>query len=171
MFLCIFAFHLPVNLLLIVEFALRLIGGKNQREGLVEVAMGSQWGTICTTDFDIKAAHVICRQLGLSYAVTILLAKDFIEDMGQEQTGPVHFCNLSCEGNEENVERCRFTKVSSKYPHTNDISVICSDRGTPAGEDSYQFYLFTEASPSVKCSNEAEQVIKNHENVLFFNLS
>ncbi len=119
----------------ISEFSLRLVGGSNQREGLVEVAIGNKWGTICTTNYDIKAAHVICRQLGLSYAVTMLLARDYIQEINnRDNSGPVHFCNLSCSGNEDNIERCSFTKVHEDYPHSNDISVICSDRGTPSGK-------------------------------------
>ena len=48
-----------------VNGAVRLVGGRNSLEGRVEVCTGT-WGTVCNDGFNISAARVVCRQLGVS---------------------------------------------------------------------------------------------------------
>ena len=45
---------------------IRLTGGRNEREGRVEVCIGGQWGTICNDSWATTDAAVVCRQLGLA---------------------------------------------------------------------------------------------------------
>ena len=44
--------------------ALRLVGGRNNLEGRVEVCLGNRWGTICDDFWNNADANVACRQLG-----------------------------------------------------------------------------------------------------------
>ena len=43
---------------------LRLIGGKTNHSGTVEINIAGSWGTICDASFDRLDAVVICRILG-----------------------------------------------------------------------------------------------------------
>ena len=43
----------------------QLVGGKDTREGRVEVCSNGVWGTIFYTNWDIRDATVACKQLGL----------------------------------------------------------------------------------------------------------
>lgn len=43
---------------------MRLVDGKNQGEGRVEIKRHGTWGTICDDDFNEDAGKVVCRFLG-----------------------------------------------------------------------------------------------------------
>ena len=47
------------------EGEIRLIGGRNKREGRVEICLNDEWGTVCDLMWNVTDAGVACRQLGL----------------------------------------------------------------------------------------------------------
>ena len=48
-----------------MEGEVRLVGGKTDSEGTIEVCLNSVWGLITDAGWDQNDAHVVCRQLNL----------------------------------------------------------------------------------------------------------
>ena len=48
----------------------RIQGGRNQREGRVEICNDGWWGQLCENGWDNNDAKVVCRQLSLLSADT-----------------------------------------------------------------------------------------------------
>ena len=49
-----------------IEGAVRLVDGRNPREGRVELCMNNMWGRVCNYYWSTNSAKVVCRELGYS---------------------------------------------------------------------------------------------------------
>ena len=43
---------------------IRLVSGRSDIEGTVQVCVFGYWGTICDTSWDSRDAYVVCKRLG-----------------------------------------------------------------------------------------------------------
>ena len=90
----------------------------------MEIYYRGTWGTVCDDYWDIKDAHVVCRQLGYSSAVSAPIRARFGQGSGR-----IWLTNVECQGDESSIVNC------SRYPwgvhgcsHREDASVICSGK-------------------------------------------
>ena len=100
---------------------IRLVGGATNLEGRVEVYHNDQWGTICSNDWDLNAAIVVCRQLG------------YYGDANSAQFGPgsvsqpIWLDDLSCNGDENYITDCTHDNwANNDCHHWQDAGVTCS---------------------------------------------
>ena len=70
---------------------LRLAGAAISNAGRVQVLYAGKWGTIRGRNWDINAAHVVCRQLGYPGAISFGSSNQF--GIGN---GPSWFENVRC---------------------------------------------------------------------------
>ncbi|NWW97802.1 C163A protein, partial [Caloenas nicobarica] len=98
----------------------RLVGGDTACAGRLEVRRGQTWASVCEDHVDIKAAQVVCRELGCG---TVLA----VHGTGQPGagTGPLWDLRFECSGTETLLSAC-----SQQPPHspgcTSHAGIICS---------------------------------------------
>ncbi|MED6271675.1 Neurotrypsin, partial [Characodon lateralis] len=101
---------------------IRLVGGRSQSEGRVEVFHAGQWGSICDDQWDDNDAEVVCRQLGLSG-----FARAWSQSHFGKGSGRVWLDDVRCSGNELTLEQCSKSAWGEhNCLHSEDAGVSCS---------------------------------------------
>ncbi|XP_071480452.1 scavenger receptor cysteine-rich domain-containing group B protein-like [Diadema antillarum] len=107
-----------------------LVDGPSPHEGRVEIDYGGYRGCVCDDQWDMKAASVVCRQLGFASAVRI--------GVGKTRRYPTAMCKrcrltgVRCKGDEEALSLCSHRKSSETTCDTGSQSVVdvtCSAKG------------------------------------------
>ncbi|PIK49864.1 putative scavenger receptor cysteine-rich protein type 12 isoform X1 [Apostichopus japonicus] len=119
--------------------AVRIVGGKADNEGRVEVFHDGQWGTICDDQWDLNDANVVCRQLGYSAARSANTA-----GVSNPGTGPIHLDDLECTGEETDIFECSHPGIAvTNCNHEEDAGVVCAEQASEdirleGGESPYE---------------------------------
>ncbi|XP_056603023.1 scavenger receptor cysteine-rich domain-containing group B protein [Triplophysa dalaica] len=119
---CLLVSFLILTVIAVLQFAtVRLINGRHQCEGRVEVLHNGSWGTVCDDDWDMVDSNVVCRQLDCGIAMTVGSSSRF----GQG-SGPILLDNVDCKGGERDLSQCgnQGWGIHNCY-HYEDVAVIC----------------------------------------------
>ncbi|XP_074140966.1 scavenger receptor cysteine-rich domain-containing protein DMBT1-like [Sminthopsis crassicaudata] len=107
---------------------IRLADGQDRCQGRVEVYHNGIWGTVCDDNWNIKDAHVVCKQMGCGMAVASLPGARF-----GPGSGSIILDDVDCTGEESSLDECPHNYwFSHNCGHHEDASVICSN--SPSGE-------------------------------------
>ncbi|KAH0505940.1 CD5 antigen-like [Microtus ochrogaster] len=101
----------------------RLVDGPGRCQGRVELLHQEQWSTVCKAGWNLRAAKVVCRQLGCGRA---LLTHRCCNKMTQGQ-GPIWMRQVSCFGQEVNLQDCPLRPLENNCTHDEDTWVECED--------------------------------------------
>ncbi|XP_078509282.1 transmembrane protease serine 9-like [Lissotriton helveticus] len=101
---------------------IRLVNGYNRCSGRVEIYRRGSWGTVCSNNWDLTDAAVVCRQLGCRSAISA--PTDAYYGAG---SGGIFLDYVNCAGNESHLWDCPHREGSTDTcSHYWDASVICS---------------------------------------------
>ncbi|XP_067915950.1 T-cell differentiation antigen CD6-like isoform X2 [Heterodontus francisci] len=101
---------------------IRLAGGGSRCAGRVEINSEGSWGTVCDDSWDLRAAAVVCGQLGCGTAISAVNASGF----GQGQ-GHIYLDEVSCNGTEAYLWHCPSDPwLQHDCGHKEDAGVVCS---------------------------------------------
>ena len=101
--------------------SVRLVGGRNQYEGRVDVHYQGRLGTICDDHWDSNDAKVVCRMLGFTGGTAIYGNKV------PDGTGDILLDEVSCTGDELSLFACKHNGIgiSDCNNHREDAGVKC----------------------------------------------
>ncbi|GCB78033.1 hypothetical protein scyTo_0016777 [Scyliorhinus torazame] len=100
----------------------KLVNGSSMCSGRVEVYHNSIWRTVCDNSWNINAANVVCRLLNCGTALSVERDASY-----GEGTGSIWWYNVSCDGNEPNLDQCSInSRAGTNCTHSQDAGVFCS---------------------------------------------
>uniref|UniRef100_A0A8C9RZ75 SRCR domain-containing protein n=1 Tax=Scleropages formosus TaxID=113540 RepID=A0A8C9RZ75_SCLFO len=100
----------------------RLVDGPDSCSGRVELQYLTEWGTVCDASWDLRAANVLCQQLGCGSAVAVPGQAWFGEGKGS-----VWADVFECQGKETHLSQCTVSSWNrAPCSHEHDAGVICT---------------------------------------------
>ena len=111
---------------------MRFGGSSNTNEGYVEVNVGGQgWKGVCDYDFDLNAAHVICRMAGYPDGASAFFTQSQPFGRGSYKYDDIAVSNLQCTGTETRISECQLNFMNLGCSYNEWAGVRCKGEKLP----------------------------------------
>ena len=109
------------------QVPVRLLGGKSEHEGRLQVEVDGKWGTVCDYGWTIFNAALVCHQLGLALnPIDWRLERSEIPGAGSSED--ILLSNVRCTEHDTDITSCRSEKkgeFENSCTHEADVGVRC----------------------------------------------
>ncbi|CAG0896137.1 unnamed protein product [Darwinula stevensoni] len=113
----------------LTDTPVRLVGGKDTREGRLQVYMNGRWGTVCRMGWTIEAAALVCRQMGLALNPSNwLLQRSEMPAAGINED--IILSNVKCTDLDTDILECDAeteNDFENSCTHEDDVGLRCYD--------------------------------------------
>lgn len=107
----------------------RLLGGRTNNQGRLQVRINDKWGTVCNYGWTIRDAALICHQLGLTLDPDDwYLERSQIPNAGTNEN--IILSNVQCTEDDIDISQCKAESLDdfeNSCSHENDVGVKCSE--------------------------------------------
>ena len=115
---------------IIPDGTIRLVGGRDEYEGRVEVSYGGVYGTVCDDLWDDRDAMVVCRVLGYRGGIGYRGRGSASGHSPQHEFGPgvgkILLDDVECRGDEDSLLSCYHDGIGvNDCNHNEDAGVKC----------------------------------------------
>ncbi|XP_033106265.1 neurogenic locus notch homolog protein 2-like [Anneissia japonica] len=110
------------------DYSVRLVGGKSDNEGRVEVYYRNKWGPIADSAWTLEDASTVCHHLGFHSAIEAFSHSEY-----GNSNDPAQICEMVCSGNEHVIHDCVLDQPAADVgcQHKAHVGVICTDVASP----------------------------------------
>ena len=106
--------------------SIRLVNGRSECSGRLEISHNGEWGTICDDEWEMSNTDVVCRQLGCGHGISFGGTNDHGRGIG-----PIWLDNVVCTGEEEAITQCSHQDYGeNNCGHSEDVSIVCLGKQT-----------------------------------------
>jgi len=112
------------------EVVVRLVGGKTNEEGRLQVKLDDRWGSVCNEGWTRQSAAVACHQMGL-----VLNPRDwFLEPIELSSIGledPTLMSHVDCAEEDTDIRNCFYRPTTNETEnycgHDMDVGLRCHE--------------------------------------------
>lgn len=107
----------------------RLLGGRNEREGRLQVKINNKWGTVCDYGWNLINAALVCHQLGL-----VLNPDDWRLERNEiplaGTSEEILLSYVQCTRQDTDITQCKaegLDDFENSCTHENDVGIRCHE--------------------------------------------
>ncbi|XP_059897442.1 deleted in malignant brain tumors 1 protein-like isoform X3 [Gadus macrocephalus] len=101
--------------------SIRLVNGRSECSGRLEISHNGQWGTICDDTWKMSNTEVVCRQMGCGHGLSF-------GGFGAG-SGPIWLDDVVCTGEEDAITQCSHQNYGeNNCGHSEDVGIVCSGK-------------------------------------------